>query len=211
MENIIFVGPQGSGKGTQAKIIAEKLGYVHLSTGDIFRAEIAKGTELGKLAASLINDGNLVPDDVTNEIVISKIKELNSQGKYVILDGYPRSIPQAEALIESGYQISYIVNIMISDEESVKRLSARYSCSECKKQYNLLYSDIQPKVEGICDVCQGKLVQRDDDKPDAIKKRLDIYHAQINPILDLFKDKVVEINGAQLIENVTEDILKFLQ
>ncbi len=208
--NIIFIGPQGSGKGTQAKIIAKKLGHFHLSTGAVFREEIEKGTEIGKLADSLIQDGNIVPADITNNIVLEKIKVLNAEGKKVILDGYPREMVQAE-FAKQNLEIEKVILIDISEQETIKRLSARYHCPKCKKEYNTLYKSLKPKNDLTCDVCGTKLIQREDDSSiNTIKKRLQIYHDQTIPVLELFKDKVIKINGEQPIEDVTKDILEKL-
>lgn len=209
--NLIFIGPQASGKGTQAKIIADKLGYVHISTGAMFRREIAKGSEIGKLVASLINDGShLVPDNINNDFVAETVLKLNDQHKKVILDGYPRNINQAKFAIET-LAIDKVILITLSEEETIKRLQARYHCPKCKKSYNILYSSLKPKQEGICDVCGTKLEQRPDDTDVIfIKRRLKIYHEETEPMFDLFKDKIVKINGNQVIEKVTEDIIKKL-
>ena len=204
------MGPQACGKGTQAKIIAEKLGYVHLSTGAMFRAEIEKGTEIGKLAASLINDGNLIPDNINNSFVEETVLKLNDQGKKVILDGYPRNIVQAKFAIET-LALDKVILIELSEEETIRRLGARWNCPKCKKDYNTLCSALRPKVEGMCDVCNVVLVQRADDiNINAIKKRLQIYHNETEPMIKLFEAKVVRVNGDQSVEKVTEDIIKNL-
>ena len=206
--NIIFVGPQGSGKGTQAKIIVKELGYVHLSTGVLFREEIEKGTELGKLADSLIQDGNIVPAKITNQIVLEKVTKLNAEAKKIILDGYPREIEQAE-FAKQNLEIEKVVLIDISKQETIKRLSSRYHCPKCKKEYNTLYESLKPKNNLTCDVCGTKLEQREDDSSiDAIERRLQIYHDQTIPVLELFKDKIIKINGEQPIEKVTQDIIE---
>jgi adenylate kinase len=209
--NLVIIGPQASGKGTQAKVIAEKLGYVHLSTGAMFRAEIEKGTELGKLAASLINDGgSLVPDNINNAFVSETVLKLNDQGKKVILDGYPRNIGQATFAIET-LAIDKVILIELSEEVTIKRLQARYHCPKCKKEYNTLYPSLKPKQEGKCDVCNVDLVQRSDDsKVEFIKNRLKTYHEETEPMFELFKDKIIKINGEQPIEKVTGDIIKNL-
>lgn len=204
------MGPQASGKGTQAKIVAKKLDYVHLSTGAMFRAEIEKGTELGKLAASLINDGNLVPDNINNSFIEETVLKLNDQCKKVILDGYPRNMVQAKFAVET-LAIDKVVVIELSEEETIKRLGARWNCPKCKRDYNTLYPALKPKVAGMCDVCNVPLVQRDDDiNVDAIKRRLQIYHEETEPIIKLFDVKVAKVNGDQPIEKVTRDILKKL-
>jgi len=204
------MGPQASGKGTQAKIIAKKLGYVHISTGELLRREIEKGTEIGKIADSIIHGGKLVPDDVNNKLVFGVVSELNKNNKKVILDGYPRNIVQAEFTIEN-FSVDKVILIDISEQETIKRLSSRYHCPKCRKEYNTLYPSLKPKQEGICDVCETKLVQREDDTSiDAIKKRLEIYHDLTEKMIPLFTDKIVKINGEQEIEKVTEDVIKIL-
>lgn len=204
------MGPQASGKGTQAKIIAAKLGYVHLSTGEMFRREIEKGTELGKLVTSLINKGNLVPDNINNAFVEETVLKLNDDNKKVILDGYPRNLNQAKFAIET-LAIDKVIIIELSEKETIKRLGARYHCPKCKKPYNTLYSALKPKQDGLCDVCNVKLEQRADDiSIDAIKRRLGIYHDETESIINLFEVKVIKINGEKDIDNVTEDIINAL-
>ncbi len=204
------MGPQASGKGTQAKIVAKKLGYVHISTGELLRREIEKGTEIGKLADSIIHDGGLVPDNVNNKLVFGIVSELNKDNKKVILDGYPRNINQAEFSIKN-FSVDKVILIDISEQETIKRLSSRYHCPKCHKEYNTLYPALKPKQEGICDVCATKLIQREDDTSvDAIKKRLEIYHDLTEKMIPLFTDKIVKINGEQSIEKVNEDVIKNL-
>ncbi len=209
--NIIIMGPQACGKGTQAKILADKLGYVHLSTGAMFRAEIEKKTELGKLAASLINDGSsLVPDNINNSFVEEKVLKLNDQGKKVILDGYPRNVVQAKFAIET-LAIDKVILIELSEEETIRRLQARYYCPKCKRDYNLLYPTLRPNIEGLCDVCNVDLVQRpDDSEVEFIKNRLKIYHEETEPMIKLFEVKLARVDGHQAIEKVTEDIISSL-
>jgi adenylate kinase len=177
----------------------------------MFRSEIAKGTELGKLAASLINDGHsLVPDNINNDFVSETVLKLNDQGKKVILDGYPRNIAQATFAIET-LAIDKVILIELSEEETIKRLQARYHCPKCNKSYNYLHSSLKPKQEGKCDVCDVDLVQRaDDSEVQFIKNRLKIYHEETEPMFELFKDKIVKINGEQEIEKITEDIVNAL-
>jgi adenylate kinase len=209
--NLIIFGPQGCGKGTQAQLISQKLGYTHLSTGDVFRDEIKKGSELGKLADSLINDGNLVPDDITNKIVLNKIIKLNSINTKVILDGYPRNISQAKFLLENKISIDHIIVLEINDNISIKRINSRYHCPNCNTDYNIAYNKLKPKLEGICDKCGSKLVQRDDDHIESIKKRLEIYHNQTKPIFELFSEKTIFINGIKSIEDVNKEIIEKLK
>jgi len=197
---IVFIGVQGSGKGTQAKVIAQKLGLVHISTGDLFRG--AKGEEKAKLD-SYMNSGKLVPDTLVLEILKKRLDEADAQ-KGFILDGFPRNIEQAKALDEI-VKIDNAFDIKISDEEALKRLSGRVTCEKCKAGYNL-YTAPKPKNPEVCDVCGGKLVQRADDNPEAIKKRIEIYHTETAPIIKFYN--TVKVNGEQSIEKVTEDIMK---
>jgi adenylate kinase len=206
--NYIIFGPQGSGKGTQAEIICRKhKSFVHLSTGDILREEIKNKSKLGTLASKIMNNGNLVPDEIINKIVFKKVKQLNKEGKKIILDGYPRNINQAKFLINKNIPIKKIILLDIKDKSSIKRISSRYHCPVCGKNYNLIYESLKPKKDKICDKCNVELVQRQDDHKKAIKKRLKIYHQHTKPILDLFKDKIIHINGEQSIKKVSEDII----
>jgi len=204
--NILLIGPQGSGKGTQSEYFFEKYKLPHISTGDIFRENIKKGTELGKLAASLINDGNLVPDDVTNKIVEQRLKNQDCK-KGFVLDGYPRNINQAKFLDKIS-KIDCVVDVEVSDKETVRRLSKRRQCKKCNKIHGPITMD---GIKGNkCPICSGDLYQREDDKPDAIMKRLEIYHKETEPLIAYYKKKgiLLEIDGEQPIEKVFEDILK---
>lgn len=196
--NIIFIGIQGSGKGTQAKIISEKLKIPHISTGDLLRS--AQG-ELKQEIDSYMLQGKLIPD----ELMLKILKEtLDKADNGFILDGFPRNIEQAKAL-DKITRIDKAIEIVISDEEALKRLSGRRNCENCKANYNI-YTAPKPKQEGVCDYCQGKLVQRKDDNEEAIKKRLEVYHKETEPILNHYKS--IKINGEQDIEKVTYDIKK---
>ena len=198
--NLIFVGPQGSGKGTQAKLIAEKFGFVHISTGDLLRN--LQG-ELRKEAESYMQSGKLVPDEFIIKILKQRLEKPDCQ-KGVILDGFPRNINQAHEL-DKITKIRAAINIDISDEEAVKRISGRFSCSKCGEGYNI-YTEPKPKVNGICDKCSGKLEQRKDDNPEAVKIRLKTYHEETTPILKHYN--TVKINGNQGIDKVKQDIEK---
>jgi adenylate kinase len=203
--NIILIGPQGSGKGTQSEYLFEKYKIHHISTGDIFRENIKNGTKLGKLAESLINKGNLVPDDVTNELVKDKLKEKEYK-KGFILDGYPRNLEQA-GFLDKITKIDHVIDIEVSDKETMRRLTCRRQCKNCKKIYGSIHMS---NIDGEkCPVCSGELYQRDDDKPNAIKKRLEIYHNETEPLKDYYRKKGVlsEIDGEQTREKVFEDIL----
>ncbi|MFA5993304.1 MAG: nucleoside monophosphate kinase [Candidatus Pacearchaeota archaeon] len=201
--NYIFVGPQGSGKGTQAKIIATKYNLCHISTGDLLRN--AQG-ELKEKADEYMLSGKLVPD----EIVLSLLKEkLQSSGceNGFILDGFPRNITQAEQL-DKITKIDAVFNIVISDDEAIKRLEGRRNCPSCGANYNIVTAP-KPNVDNICDICQSKLVKREDDNEQAIKNRLEIYHKETSPILKHYN--TIPVNGEQDIDKVTEDILKAIK
>ena len=206
---LLIFGPMASGKGTQAAKIAKHFNIPHISTGDIFRANIVQKTELGKLAVSLINDGILIPDNITNNLVKNRLTEKDCKEGFV-LDGYPRTMNQAEFLDELPYEIDAAINFEVSHEEIIKRASNRRVCANCKANFNLVY--IPPKEEGKCDKCGGKLVQRDDDKPESIEKRLNIYHNQIGPLTTFYKQKNIwiDINGEQTIEEVFKAALSAL-
>lgn len=184
--NLIIFGPQASGKGTQAEKIASNYQIIHISTGDIFRNNISKGTELGRIAKEIINKGNLVPDDITNKIVENRLAQKDCD-KGFILDGYPRNYHQVEFLDKLHRKITRVINLDVPREELIKRISNRRVCSDCKANYNLIY--IKPKKQGLCDECEGTLVQRDDDKPKAIEKRLNIYDNQTKQLLDFYQKK----------------------
>ncbi len=201
--NIVFIGVQGSGKGTQAKIIAEKLGIVHISTGDLLRS--AQGN-LKKEVDNYVNVGRLIPDDLMLKILNERLQKSDAQ-KGFILDGFPRNIEQAKAL-DKIIKISNAFDIHISDEEALKRLSGRVTCEKCKAGYNL-YTAPKPKNPAICDICQGKLIQRADDNPEAIKKRIEIYHKDTEPIIKFYN--TIKVNGEQSIEKVTQDIEKAIK
>ena len=191
--NLIFMGPQGAGKGTVAQAVEEKYGLAPVSTGDLCRVEIASGSELGKEVATIINAGNLVSDEQIIKMLENKLKLLIAEENFkgFTLDGYPRNLSQAEdlekTLIKLNQTLSAAIYIETSKENSLKRLSGRWTCKKCKKIYNEL--SIPPKVHGKCDVDGTDLYQRDDDKPDAIARRLEIYHTQTAPLIDYYKEK----------------------
>jgi adenylate kinase len=187
---LIIIGPQGSGKGTYASRLSTILTIPHISTGDIFRENIAKKTELGKKVEKIIKDGMLVPDDIVLEVVKERLKKSDCK-KGFIFDGFPRTLKQAEGL-ESIAKLDHTINLVVPDWVLIKRLSLRVSCDKCGEIYNLGY--LKPKVEGICDKCGGKLIQRDDDKEDAIKKRLKEYEEKTKPLIDYYKNKGILLN-----------------
>lgn len=210
---IIMLGAPGAGKGTQAKKIAAKYGIPHISTGDIFRANIKEGTELGTKAKAYMDKGELVPDELTCDLVVDRISKPDAAVGYV-LDGFPRTIPQAEALTralnERGEKIDFAVNVEVPDENIVRRMGGRRACLKCGATYHVEYN--APKVENVCDVCQGELVLRDDDKPETVQKRLSVYHAQTQPLIDYYQAEGVlaEVDGTQDIDVVFQDITKIL-
>lgn len=210
---IIMLGAPGAGKGTQAKKIAEKYQVPHVSTGDIFRANIKEGTELGKKAKTYMDAGKLVPDELTVDLLMDRISKEDCVNGYV-LDGFPRTIPQAEcleaALNERGEKIDYAVNVEVPDENIINRMGGRRACLTCGATYHLVY--IPTKVEGICDHCGSELVLREDDKPETVQKRLLVYHEQTQPLIDFYKERDVlrEVDGTQDMAEVFADIVKIL-
>ncbi len=204
MNKFVFMGPQGVGKGTQAQKLSEDLGIPQVSTGDLFRAEIGSGTQLGIKVQALIKDGKLVPDYITSEMVANRIKEADVVNGY-ILDGYPRNINQLNQYLDFD-QPDLAILIELDEAESVRRLSGRKICGGCGKIYHLDYN--RPKVADICDDCGGSLLQRSDDKPEAIRERLRIYHEDTEPLVEKFKEMGIlkKIDGSGSIENVYKKI-----
>ena len=187
-----MLGAPGAGKGTQAKMIAEQYGIPHVSTGDIFRMNIKNGTELGKEAKTYMDKGELVPDELTVRILLDRVAQEDCKNGYV-LDGFPRTIPQAEVLdaelTKLGDAIDYAINVDVPDENIVRRMSGRRACVSCGATYHIVH--IPPKKEGICDKCGAELILRDDDKEETVKNRLNIYHAQTQPLIDFYTNKGV--------------------
>ena len=210
---LIMLGAPGAGKGTQAKKISAKYGIPNISTGDIFRANIKGGTELGMKAKAFMDQGQLVPDEITIGMLLDRIKEDDCQKGYV-LDGFPRTIPQAEslakALTELGDKIDWAVNVDVPDENIISRMSGRRACLGCGQTYHIVYN--APSQEGICDVCGQELVLRDDDKPETVQKRLEVYHKQTQPLIDYYRGAGVlaEVDGTKDLEEVFQDIVKIL-
>jgi len=207
--NIVILGPQGSGKGTQAKMLAKKLKITNVSMGDIFRKLKNEETKLGKLIGSYINSGNLVPSDLTNKLIKEKKKKKDYKHG-VILDGYPRNINQTEFL-DKLLRVDHVIFLDIDKDETIKRLSARRQCRDCNKIYG--YLDMEKIKSNKCPACGGELYQREDDKPEAIKKRLEIYHKETKPLIDFYEKKGIlkKIKGERPIENVFEDIISSLK
>ena len=210
---IIMLGAPGAGKGTQAKMIAEKCGIPHISTGDIFRANIKQGTELGKKAKEFMDKGLLVPDELTCDLVVDRIQKDDCAGGF-ILDGFPRTIRQAEVLEEAltglGQKVDVAMDIVVPDENIVERMAGRRSCVGCGATYHVVFNPT--KTEGICDVCGEKLILRDDDKPETVQKRLAVYHEQTKPLEDFYAARGVlkEVDGTQSMDKVFADILNIL-
>lgn len=210
---LIMLGAPGAGKGTQAKRIAAKYGIPHISTGDIFRANIKNGTELGKKAQTYMDQGLLVPDELVCDLVVDRIQQSDCEKGYV-LDGFPRTIPQAEALTAAleklGTSIDYAINVEVPDENILKRMGGRRACLSCGATYHVEFN--APKQEGICDTCGAELVLRDDDKPETVQKRLDVYHEQTQPLIDYYTKagKLAEVDGTKNMEDVFAAIVDLL-
>ena len=210
---IIMLGAPGAGKGTQAKMIAEKFNIPHISTGDIFRANIKNGTELGKKAKEYMDKGQLVPDELTVEILLDRVAADDCKNGYV-LDGFPRTIPQADVLDKEltklGDKVDFAINVDVPDENIVRRMSGRRACLKCGATYHIEH--IPPKQEGICDKCGSELVQRDDDKPETVQNRLSIYHEQTQPLIDYYNKKNIlkSVDGTKDMQEVFSDIVNIL-
>jgi adenylate kinase len=212
--NLIIFGPPGSGKGTQAEYICEQFNIKHLSTGNIFRYNISKKTDLGLLAKSYMDKGELVPDSVTIKLFESEIVKDEYKNGF-LLDGFPRTIAQANQLLDLfrriNINIDLILNIQIDDEIIIERISKRLTCPNCGETYHAIFNP--PVKNGICDECSNDLITREDDKPDVVKNRLDVYHAQTQPVLKVFDAaqlSILNCNGNKSIEDVKNDIFKGL-
>lgn len=210
---IIMLGAPGAGKGTQAKMIADKYNIPHISTGDIFRANIKNGTDLGKQAKEFMDQGLLVPDELVVDLVVDRVGKDDCKDGY-ILDGFPRTIPQAEALdaalAAKGEAVDYAVNVEVPDDNIINRMAGRRACVGCGATYHKIYKPTQ--VENICDACKGELILRDDDQPETVKKRLDVYHEQTQPLMSYFdkKGKLAQVDGTIDIADVFEAIVRIL-
>lgn len=210
---IIMLGAPGAGKGTQAKMIADKYSIPHISTGDIFRANIKNGTELGKKAKTYMDQGLLVPDELVVDLVVDRFKEADCANGYV-LDGFPRTIPQAEALDKAlntiGEKVDYAINVEVPDDNIVRRMSGRRACVGCGATYHIVYNPT--KAEGVCDRCGKELILRDDDKPETVEKRLKVYHEQTQPLIDFYGNKGVlkEVDGTVDMNDVFSAIVEIL-
>lgn len=210
---IIMLGAPGAGKGTQAKMIAEKYSIPHISTGDIFRANIKNGTELGKKAKSYMDKGQLVPDELTLDLIMDRFKEDDCKNGYV-LDGFPRTIPQAEALdaaLEAeGEKVDFAIDVDVPDENIVRRMGGRRACVGCGATYHVVYSPT--KTEGICDKCGETLIVRDDDKPETVLNRLEVYHNQTQPLIDYYNEQGIlkSVDGTVDMKDVFNAIVEIL-
>ncbi len=210
---IVMLGAPGAGKGTQAKMISEKYGIPHISTGDIFRANIKENTDLGKKAKEYMDKGLLVPDELVVDLVVDRLAQDDAKTGYV-LDGFPRTIPQAEALDEAlakiGEKLDYAIDVDVPDENIINRMSGRRACVSCGGTYHIKYNPT--KKEGICDACGGELVLRDDDKPETVKKRLNVYHEQTQPLIDYYTKAGIlkEVDGTVDLEAVFQAITAIL-
>ena len=208
-----MLGAPGAGKGTQAKMIAAKYNIPHISTGDIFRANIKNNTELGKKAKEYMDQGLLVPDELTCDLVTDRIQQDDCANGF-ILDGFPRTIPQAEALDKAltglGQAMDYAIDVDVPDENIVNRMSGRRACLKCGATYHIV--TIPPKQEGICDNCGSEIVQRDDDKPETVQKRLQVYHDQTQPLIDFYNNKGIlkSVDGTKDLDVVFDSIKAIL-
>jgi len=210
---IIMLGAPGAGKGTQAKQIAAKYEIPHISTGDIFRANIKNGTELGKKAKEYMDQGMLVPDELTCDLVMDRIAQDDCERGFV-LDGFPRTIPQAEALTNAltkiGQSMDYAIDVDVPDENIVNRMSGRRACLNCGATYHIVFNPT--KTEGVCDACGNETVLRDDDKPETVQKRLTVYHDQTQPLIDYYKEQNIlkSVDGTKPMDEVFSDIVAIL-
>ena len=207
---LILLGAPGAGKGTQAEFICEKLSIPTISTGNIIRAALKNGTEMGLKAKEFIDAGQLVPDDVVIGIIKERLSEDDCKNGF-ILDGFPRTIPQAEALDEMGIEIDKVIDIEVPDEKIVLRMSGRRVCPACGNSYHLLYK--KPEKDGICNACGAELIIRADDHPNTVKERLDVYHSQTEPLKDFYekKGKLFIVEGQEEVADTSALVLKALE
>ena len=210
---IIMLGAPGAGKGTQAKQIAAKYEIPHISTGDIFRANIKNGTELGMKAKAYMDQGALVPDELTCDLVMDRIAQDDCERGFV-LDGFPRTIPQAEALTNAlnkiGQSMDYAIDVDVPDENIVNRMSGRRACVNCGATYHIVFNPT--KVDGVCDTCGDKIVLRNDDKPETVQNRLSVYHEQTQPLIDYYREQNIlkSVDGTKPMDEVFSDIVAIL-
>ena len=208
--NLIFLGPPGAGKGTYASRLAVKLNIPHISTGDIFRENIKNQTELGKLAKTFIDKGNLVPDEVTINMALGRLKQPDCENGF-ILDGFPRTVAQAEGLENSGTKIDFVINFLVPEQILINRMSGRRTCNKCGQIYHII--NIKPKQEGICDKCGGKLIQREDEKPDVVKDRLIVYSDKTAPLIEFYENKCLlkNVDGNRKIDIVIDELMELVR
>jgi adenylate kinase len=210
---LVLVGPPGAGKGTQAEFIAENFAIPKISTGDIFRHNVSTGTDLGRLAKKYMDAGDLVPDEVTNAMVRDRLAQPDAKEGF-LLDGFPRNVAQADELNgildELGAPLSVVLDLDVDFDEVVKRLSGRRTCKQCGHVWHLEFDP--PKAPGICDKCGGELYQRDDDKPETVRHRLEVYHEQTEPLIGFYREagKLVAIDAFGAVEDVTERAISAL-
>ena len=209
---LVFLGKAGTGKGTQAQMLAKKTGIVQASMGDVLREEIAKKTALGKQIAEIINSGILVPDALTAQMLDVWLEGRDLR-KGIVFDGFPRTLEQAqmldELLAKRNLQVDLVLNFTVPEKKLIERLSNRRTCEKCKRVYNLITAP--PKKTGICDIDGGELIQRDDDREESIKERFKIYNQQIKPILEFYKGKVIEVDASGSIEQVDKKVMQILE
>ncbi len=211
---LVLLGAPGAGKGTQAALIAEHFQIPHISTGDIFRENIKNETELGLKAKHYIEEGLLVPDELTTDLVVHRVQEEDCENGY-ILDGFPRTIPQAECfdavLEELGMHLDVALDVDVKDEVLIRRISGRRVCSVCGETFHV--ESLPPKTEGICDVCHGPLIRRKDDDPETVLHRLQVYREKTEPLIAYYKERgiLVSVDGDRPVETVFEDIIKILE
>lgn len=211
---IVMLGAPGAGKGTQARLISEKYSIPQISTGDIFRANIRENTELGQRAKYYMDSGLLVPDQVTCDLVVDRISRDDCANGY-ILDGFPRTIPQAQALTKAleaqGSKIDFAIDVEVPDDHIVQRMSGRRACPKCGDTFHIRFK--MPLREGICDNCGAELILREDDHPDTVQKRLDVYHSQTQPLIDYYREQGVlhSVDGTREMNAVFADICSILE
>lgn len=211
---LILLGAPGAGKGTQATFIKEEFKIPHISTGDIFRANIRENTPLGIKAKEFINEGKLVPDELTIDLVKDRLLQEDCKNGF-LLDGFPRNLNQADALKlflkEHGMDLDAVVDIEVDKNALVQRISGRRMCKDCGASYHIIFK--KPKVEGICDICGGQLYQRDDDKEETVLKRIGVYEKETSPLIDFYRNEnlLIEIDGNRNVEEITNDILSILR
>ena len=211
--NLIFLGAPGAGKGTQAEVVCEKLGIPAISTGNMLREAVKNGTPAGLAAKECMDRGDLVPDEVVIGILKDRIAQDDAKNGF-ILDGFPRTIPQAECLTEAleklGSKIDFAIDVDVPDENIVNRMGGRRACLKCGATYHLVYA--APKTEGVCDTCGEKLVLRDDDQPETVQKRLNVYHEQTQPLIDYYTEQGVlkTVDGTRSLDEVFQEIVGVL-